>query len=156
MNFKYKGFDFSFDTNFTLGNKVYNSGFPFDMQVGHYFLGPVSNYIYDNRWQNPGDKTDVPKFVAGDNSGAETNSSRFLMNGSYLRMKSMVLGYTLPKNIMNKVSIDNLRVYVSADNLFTIAAKDYIGFDPQTRSTGMQSWAYPVPRNIMFGLNLSF
>ena len=156
MNFKYKGFDFSFDTSFTLGNKVYNSGFAFDMQVGHYFLGPVSNYVYDNRWQKPGDITDVPKFVAGDNSGAETNSSRFLMNGSYLRMKSMVLGYTLPKNLMNKVAIDNLRVYISADNLFTITAKDFIGFDPQTRSTGMQSWAYPVPRNIMFGLNLSF
>ena len=156
MNFKYKGFDFSFDTSFTLGNKVYNSGFAFDMQVGHYFLGPVSNYVYDNRWQKPGDITDVPKFVAGDNSGAETNSSRFLMNGSYLRMKSMVLGYTLPKNLMNKVAIDNLRVYISADNLFTITAKDFIGFDPQTRSTGMQSWAYPVPRNIMFDLNLSF
>ena len=156
MNFKYKGFDFSFDTSFTLGNKVYNSGFAFDMQVGHYFLGPVSNYVYDNRWQKPGDITDVPKFVAGDNSGAETNSSRFLMNGSYLRMKSMGLGYTLPKNLMNKVAIDNLRVYISADNLFTITAKDFIGFEPQTRSTGMQSWAYPVPRNIMFGLNLSF
>ena len=88
MNFKYKGFDFSFDTSFTLGNKVYNSGFAFDMQVGHYFLGPVSNYVYDNRWQKPGDITDVPKFVAGDNSGAETNSSRFLMNGSYLRIYS--------------------------------------------------------------------
>ena len=62
------------------------------------------------------------------------------MNGSYLRMKSMVLGYTLPKNLMNKVAIDNLRVYISADNLFTITAKDFIGFDPQTRSTGMQSW----------------
>lgn len=156
MNFKYKAFDFSFDMNYSLGNKVYNSGFAFDMQVGHYFLGPVSNYVYENRWQNPGDVTDVPKFVAGDASNANAISSRFLMDGSYLRMKSIVLGYTLPKQILAPATIDNLRVYVSADNLFTIRSKDFIGFDPQARANGVQSWAYPVPMNIMFGLSLGF
>ena len=156
MNFRYKDFDFSFDASYTLGNKVYNSGFAYDMQVGHYFLGPVSNYIFENRWQKPGDVTKVPKFVAQDKSGANASSSRFLMNGSYLRMKSMVLGYTIPRNLLSQIGIDRLRVYVSADNLFTITAKDYIGFDPQTRANGVQSWAYPVPTTIMFGLNLGF
>ncbi|WP_102408277.1 SusC/RagA family TonB-linked outer membrane protein [Parabacteroides bouchesdurhonensis] len=156
MNFRYKGFDFSFDASYTLGNKVYNSGFAYDMQVGHYFLGPVSNYVYENRWQKPGDVTDVPKFIAGSTSNANAYSSRFLMNGSYLRMKSVVLGYTLPQSILKPLTIDNLRVFVSADNLFTITAKDYIGFDPQTRANGSQSWAYPVPTTVMFGLNLGF
>lgn len=156
MNFKYKNFDLSFDMSYSLGNKVYNTGFAFDMQVGHYFLGPVSNYVYENRWQQPGDVTDVPKFVAGDASNANAISSRFLMNGSYLRMKSLVFGYTLPKQILAPAMIDNLRVFVSADNLFTLRASDFIGFDPQARSNGVQSWAYPVPTNVMFGLSLGF
>lgn len=156
MNFKYKNFDLSADVSYTLGNKVYNSGFSYDMQVGHYFLGPVSNYVYENRWQKPGDITNVPKFEAGNSSSAEANSTRFLMDGSYLRMKSVVLGYTLPSKLLSKAGISNLRVYASADNLFTITSSDYIGFDPQTRPTGFQSWSYPVPTNIMFGLNLGF
>ncbi|MDH6356936.1 TonB-dependent receptor [Parabacteroides sp. PF5-9] len=156
MTFRYKGFDLSWDASYTLGNKVYNSGFGYDMQVGHYYLGPVSNYIYDNRWQKPGDITDVPKFTAGSRANANAESTRFLMSGSHLRMKSIVLGYTLPKSLLRPAGIDNLRVYVSADNLFTITASDYIGFDPQTRANGVQSWAYPVPRNVMFGLNVSF
>lgn len=156
MNFKYKNFDLSADVSYTLGNKVYNSGFSYDMQVVHYFLGPVSNYVYENRWQKPGDITNVPKFEAGNSSSAEANSTRFLMDGSYLRMKSVVLGYTLPSKLLAKAGISNLRVYASADNLFTITSSDYIGFDPQTRPTGFQSWSYPVPTNIMFGLNLGF
>ena len=156
MNFKYKNFDLSADVSYTLGNKVYNSGFSYDMQVGHYFLGPVSNNVYENRWQKPGDITNVPKFEAGNSSSAEANSTRFLMDGSYLRMKSVVLGYTLPSKLVAKAGISNLRVYASADNLFTITSSDYIGFDPQTRPTGFQSWSYPVPTNIMFGLNLGF
>lgn len=156
MNFRYKGFDASFDMSYTLGNKVYNSGFPYDMQVGHYAFGPVSNYVYENRWQKPGDITDVPQFVYRSSSNANAPSSRFLMNGSYLRMKSVVIGYTLPQNILKSLTINNLRIFASADNLFTLTSKDFIGFDPQARSTGIQSWAYPVPTNIMFGLNLGF
>lgn len=156
MNFKYRAFDFSFDLSYSLGNKVYNSGFPFDMQVGHYFLGPVSNYVYENRWQKPGDITDVPKFVAGDGSNANATSSRFLMNGSYLRMKSVVVGYTLPNRFLTPARIDHLRMFVSADNLFTVRANDFIGFDPQARADGFQSWAYPVPTTVMFGVNVGF
>lgn len=156
MNFRYRNFDFSFDASYSLGNKVYNRGFSFDMQVGHYLLGPISNYVYDNRWQKPGDITQVPKFEAMSASGADTASSRFLMNGSYLRMKSIVLGYKLPKCVLRALTASNLRVYASFDNLFTITAKDYIGFDPQTHANGMQSWAYPVPKTVMFGLNLGF
>lgn len=156
MNLRYRDFDFSFDMSYSLGNKVYNSGFAFDMQVGHYLLGPVSNYVYENRWQKPGDITDVPKFVAGDGSNANAVSSRFLMNGSYLRMKTMMVGYTLPKQLVAGSGIDNLRMFVSADNLFTVRAKDFIGFDPQARSDGFQSWAYPVPTTVMFGVNVGF
>jgi hypothetical protein len=126
------------------------------MQVGHYAFGPVSNYVYENAWRQPGDVTDVPQFNYRDSSGAENTSTRFLMDGSYLRMKNLTLGYTLPKSWVSKAHIGNARVYMTADNLFTVHAADYIGFDPETRADGFQSWAYPVPRTFTFGVNVSF
>ncbi|MEG1616279.1 MAG: TonB-dependent receptor [Bacteroidales bacterium] len=152
----YKGFDLGLDFSYKVGGKVYNSGFNYDMQVGHYAYGPVSNYVYENAWRQPGDVTDVPAFVFKDRSNANQVSTRFLMDGSYLRMKNLSLGYTLPKAWVQKAHIGNARLYVNADNLFTVTASDFIGFDPETRADGFQAWAYPVPRTFTFGVNLSF
>lgn len=156
MNLKFKHFDFSFDLGYNLGNKILNSGFTYDMQVGHYFIGPVSNYVFDNRWQQPGDITDVPQFVAFDGSNANELSTRFLMNGSYARMKSMTVGYTFPHATMRSIGGSNLRLFATAENVFTIRSGDFIGFDPQTRANGLQQWAYPVPFTLIFGLSLGF
>ena len=152
----YKGFDLNLDFSYKIGGKVYNSGFNYDMQVGHYKYGPVSNYVYENAWTPENPYTDVPAFVFGDRSQANEHSSRFLMDGSYLRLKTIMLGYTLPRAIASKAKMSNVRFYVSADNLFTVAASDYIGFDPETDATGIQSWSYPVPTNVMFGVNIGF
>lgn len=152
----YKGFDLSSDFNYRAGGHVYNSGFSYDMQVGHYSFGPVSNYVYDNAWQQPGDITNVPQFVYRDKSNANQHSTRFLMNASYLRMRNITVGYSLPKEWVRKAFLSNARVFATADNLFTVTAKDFIGFDPEARETGMQQWAYPVPRTFTFGVNLSF
>ncbi len=154
MNFKYKDFDFSFDVSYSGGNKVFNRGFQYDMHVGSYSLGPVSNYVFENRWQEPGDITDVPKFTWGGNRGAAQLTSRFLMDGSYARVKNVTIGYNLPDDICSKLSINNLRVYASADNLYTFTAKNFMGFDPQARADGYVQWAYPVATTVMFGVNL--
>ncbi len=156
LNVAFKNFDFGVDFSYKVGGKVFNSGFGYDMQVGHYSFGPVTNYVYENAWQQPGDITDVPEFTFGDKSGANQYSTRFLMDGSYLRMKNLTFGYTLPKSKLEKLHISNMRVYLNADNLFTVRAADYIGFDPETRASGMQSWAYPVPTNVTLGVNVSF
>lgn len=156
MNFRYRDFDLAASMNYSAGNKVYNRGMEFDLMCGDYELGPVATYVYENRWQKPGDVTDVPRFIAGGQSEAAARSSRFLMNGSYARMKNITLGYTLPKKIAKALTIDNLRVYASVDNLFTITAKDFLGFDPQAENDYYQQWAYPVPTTYLFGVNLSF
>lgn len=156
LNVSYKGFDLGLDFSYKVGGKVYNSGFKYDMQVGDYTFGPVSNYVYENAWRQPGDVTDVPQFIYGNGSGAENHSTRFLMDASYLRMKNLSFGYTFPKSWISKLHLSNARIYMNADNLFTVRAADYIGFDPETRADGMQSWAYPVPRTFTFGVNLSF
>ena len=156
MNFRYRDFDLSASLNYSAGNKVYNRGMEFDLMCGDYELGPVATYVYENRWQKPGDVTDVPQFIAGGQAEAAARSSRFLMNAAYARMKNITLGYTLPKKIAKALTIDNLRVYASVDNLFTITAKDFIGFDPQAEDDYYQQWTYPVPTTYLFGVNLSF
>ncbi|GHT28841.1 SusC/RagA family TonB-linked outer membrane protein [Bacteroidia bacterium] len=155
-SFTFKGFDLSIDGSFSLGNKVFNRGLQYDLMVGDYELGPVANYVYDNRWQYPGQITNVPKFIAGGNNDVAKLSTRFLMDASYFRMKAINLGYTFPKSIAKALTVDNLRVYASVDNLFVITASDFIGFDPRAAEDGYQQWTYPIPTTVMFGVNVSF
>ena len=71
-------------------------------------------------------------------------------------MKNITLGYTLPKSIMKALGAENMRIFASVDNLFTVTAKDFIGFDPQTFDDSYQMWTYPLPTTYMFGLSLNF
>jgi hypothetical protein len=123
---------------------------------GHYELGPVAEYVYNNRWKNPGDETQVPKFVAGGNTDLGTASTRFLMNASCFRMKAINVGYTLPRAVARRLTVDNLRIFGTVDNLFTLTASDFIGFDPQATADGFQQWTYPIPTSVIFGVNVSF
>lgn len=156
MNFRYRDFDLAISANYSGGNQVYNRGMEFDLMCGDYELGPVATYVYENRWQNPGDITDVPQFIAGGQGAASARSTRFLMDGSYLRMKNITLGYSLPKTVTKLLTVDNLRVYASVDNLFTITAKDFMGFDPQTMDDYYQMWTYPLPTSFLFGVTVGF
>ena len=152
----FKGFDLSFDGSFSLGGKVYNRGLGFDLMCGDYELGPVAEYVYKNRWQKPGDVTQVPKFIAGGNSDVAKYSSRFLLNSSHFRMKAINIGYTLPRPIVRMLTLDNVRIFSTIDNLFTLTTSDFIGFDPQSTSDGFQMWTYPIPSSVIFGVNVSF
>ena len=151
------GFDFSFQMNYSLGGKIYGDHLSYDEQTGASGLTNTTRYVYENRWQKPGDNALVPKFTYGDRSNANRASSRFLMKGDYLKLRNITLGYTLPKNFVNRIRLSNARVYVSADNIYTFVAKDYRGFDPSgIGPNGVQWWNYPPSRNVVFGLNLSF
>ncbi len=153
---KYKGFDFNANFSYSCGNKIYASGLKYDLQVGDSKLSNVTYKVYENAWTETNRNTDTPKFVYADSSGASKNSTRFLLNGSYLRLKSVTVGYSIPKSLTTKYSINNIRFYASADNLFTIHASDFIGFDPEAGVSGTQAWQYPVSRTFTFGLNVSF
>jgi TonB-linked SusC/RagA family outer membrane protein len=156
MSFAYKAFDLSFDLNYSGGNKVFNRGFQYDMHCGSYKLGPVSSYVYENRWRQAGDQADVPKFTWGGNTGAAQLSSRYLMDASYARIKNVTLGYNLPDRLCAKLKMDNLRIFASVDNLYTFTAKEFIGFDPQAKADGYVQWAYPVASTALLGFNVGF
>ena len=151
----WKDIDFSFQLNYQFGRKVYGSHLRYDEQIGGSYGENFTEYVYKNRWQKPGDVTDVPQLVAFGESGK--HSSRYLMNGNFVKLRNITLGYTLPTELTSKAYISRLRVYVQADNLLTWAASNYRGFDPSSvGADGVQWWNFPQSRNIVFGANVSF
>ena len=154
---EWKGFDFAFQLNYSVGGKIYGNNLRYDEQIGGTWYGTYTQYIYDNRWQNPGDNAKVPRLRAFQTGYENSASSRFLMNGDYLKIRSMTLGYTLPKDLLKKAYINNARVFVNAENLYTFTDSNYRGFDPSgITADGIQWWNFPIARSIVFGVTLGF
>jgi hypothetical protein len=110
-----------------------------------------------NRWTPTNENTDVPSFL-GSTKSENLQSTRWLENGSYVRVKNISLGYTLPGSIFNR-KIQSARIYVSGTNLITFTK--YSGFDPEA-SSGVDSYAgvdlatYPSQKAVTIGLNINF
>jgi len=116
----------------------------------------TSKYVYDNRWQQPGDITNVPKYVYG-NSLSSNQTSRWLHDGSYVRLKRVELAYTFSNKILQNSFIDRLRIHVSGDNLWTYIKDDTLMIDPEMAGiTGSASFNNPISKTIYFGLNVTF
>lgn len=109
-----------------------------------------------NRWNGEGTSEDYPRLVKGDPNNNFSNPSEFyLENGNYFRFKTIQLGYTLPKSLLTKIKIEKIRIYITAENLFTITK--YSGYDPEIGGGTMSidRGYYPQARSFMFGLNLT-
>ena len=118
--------------------------------------GNTSKYVYDHRWQKPGDVTDVPKYVFR-NRRSVSQSSRWLHDGSFIRLKKVELAYTFPKNILGKTFIRTFRVYVGGDNLWTYVKDKTLLNDPEIGGlSGNASFNAPPSKTFYFGLNMSF
>jgi hypothetical protein len=159
-NFSYKGIELSVMLQGVQGNKIYNGG-------GQYMSSSASNG-YDNQtvdqlnaWKNPGDKTSVPELRLFAANGTNP-SSRYLSDGSYLRVKTVTLGYTLPSTIVERYKLTRVRIYVTAQNLFTITK--YKGWDPEVNADfqasninqGVDFYSVPQSKTITGGINLGF
>ncbi|WP_439881785.1 SusC/RagA family TonB-linked outer membrane protein [Pontibacter sp. MBLB2868] len=162
--FSYKGFDLSILLQFVYGNEIYNNAGRFQSANMDYLDNQTADQL--NRWQQPGDITDVPEARFLDGNGTAT-SSRWIYDGSYLRGKNITLGYNLPKNIASKAFMSSVRVYVTAQNFFTIT--DYPGWDPEvntqgvgpsaTRSNvgaGTDFYTAPQAKTLAVGVNFGF
>jgi TonB-linked SusC/RagA family outer membrane protein len=153
---KWKGIDFSIQLNYSIGGKMYGNSLRYDEQTGASFFQNYTQYVYENHWRKPGDITDVPR-ITTTSTNADKASSRFLMDADYLKIRSLSVGYTLPKTLTEKVFVRNCRVFANLENLYTLSASNYRGFDPSgVGAGGVQWWNYPQPRTIMFGVNLGF
>lgn len=153
----YKGFDLNTFFQFSYGNDVFNGSRMYleSLQGGDNQLEAVNR-----RWQNPGDITDIPRATNDPVAAAQNRraSSRFIEDGSYLRLKNLTLGYTFQGEWKY---IENLRLYFSSQNLLTFT--NYSGLDPEVNYRGNDNavigtdfFTYPQARSFVLGLNLTF
>ncbi len=98
---------------------------------------------------NPDSK--IPALTRSDANNEKRVSTYFVENGSYLKLRNLQVGYTLPSKLTERIRMQKLRFYLSAQNLLTIKSKDFTGVDPENPNFG-----YPIPTNVTFGLNVSF
>lgn len=150
------GFDLTLQMNYSLGAKIYGNNLRYDEQTGSSFYENTTNYVYENRWKKAGDIALVPRITSA-NTYADKHSSRFLMCGDYLKIRSLSLGYTLPQSVLKDTFINKVRLFMDAENLYTFTAKNYRGFDPAgIDANGVQWWNYPIARSFMFGVTVGF
>ncbi|NEU10339.1 TonB-dependent receptor [Flavihumibacter sp. R14] len=156
--FSYKSFDLDVQTQFVSGNDLYNIAGFFQSVNGDYFDNQTVDQL--TRWRNPGDVTRVPQARLYEGNGA-LKSSRWVQDGSYLRVKHVVLGYNLPKSFVSRAKMQNARIYLAAQNLFTFT--NYTGYDPEVNATytgnvnlGHDFYTPPQARTITFGINMGF
>lgn len=159
-NFSYKGFDLSVFFNGVFGNDINIHG------MGQYSIANMrfeDNQTADqmNRWRQPGDVTDVPQVRYYFGNGWQ-RSSRYVVDGSFIRLRTVNLGYTVPKKWLAPIKLTSARVYVSGQNLLTFT--DYPLWDPEVNadsfdsniSKGNDFYTPPQPRTILVGVNIGF
>ncbi|MBC8988281.1 TonB-dependent receptor [Pedobacter sp. N36a] len=173
--FKYKQFDLTVFFNGNYGNKIFNQlkRTNEDLQSGFGLLQSVNNYARLALTDPTGSATDVnnvfvtnpdtqvPRISTSTLNNNNRVSTRYIEDGSYLRLKNLVLGYSLPNKMTQKIKIGYLRVYGNITNLFTIT--DYTGYDPEVgsrfqsaQSAGVDNGRYPSSRTYTFGIYAGF
>lgn len=162
--FEYKNWTFSFFFQGVQGNDIFNAA---RIETEGMYLPVNQLATVLDRWKKPGDITDVPRSSADGDDHNSLLSSRYVEDGSYLRLKSTTLGYDLPASICKKLHTQKLHLYVTGENLLTFTS--YSGFDPEVSIYGRSSdnalkniapgvdyGVYPQSRTFLFGINVTF
>lgn len=151
LNLDYKNFDLMVFTQGAAGNKIFQGLRRLDVGDANYQTIALS------RWTGEGTSNDYPRLTNNDTNGNFGKMSDFhLQKGDYLRLKLVQLGYSLPSDVVSKIGASKLRMYVTAENLFTLTK--YTGYDPEIGGGvfGIDKGIYPQARTFMLGVNLQF
>jgi TonB-linked SusC/RagA family outer membrane protein len=147
FNSSYKAFDLKIFGQGVWGNKIYQAYRRLDLPNANYPIAAL------NAWTPSNPSTTYPRLTDNDpNNNFKYPSNFYLQNGAYFRIKTLQIGYTIPKSVLQKVDINRLRIYVSSNNLATVTG--YKGYDPEI-SGGIDRGIYPQARTFMFGLDLT-
>lgn len=149
--FSYKGFDLSIYLQGVAGNDIFNA-----TSISNESMSSARNQTASvrYRWTGYGTSTVVPRAVYGDPNQNSRISDRFVEDGSYLRLKNITLSYTFPIRWLEKIHVDNARIYLSCENVATLTK--YSGFDPEVGINGIDGNRYPISRTLSLGLNFNF
>lgn len=151
----WKGLDFSIQTSFQLGGRVYDNGYATFMSSGGngYYVGQNFHKDLLNAWSEENPTSDIPRVDAEDEYATEL-STRFLTSSDYFSIDNITLGYTLPKSWLKALGIEGIRLYGSAENVALFSARK--GMDPRLSLTSVSSSWYTVRRTISGGIKITF
>ena len=147
----YKGFELGIYLQGVAGNKIFNAN-----NIDLTGMAAAYNQTTDvlKRWTGEGTSNSMPRAVFGDPNQNNRISDRFVENGSYLRLKTISLGYNFPKAWLKPLTIENVRLTLSCENVATITS--YSGFDPEVAINGIDLSRYPISRTFNIGVNFNF
>lgn len=157
----YKGFELSFTFQGVSGNKIELWGDSWMASNGSWFDNQLTSQL--RSWTKPGDITDIPEARLGSSNGNQWRNSRYLSDGSYMKLRFVALSYTLPEKVTGKLNLSGMRVILQGQNLITFTR--YIGWDPEVRSdydhsvsdikAGIDFYSPPQPRSIILTISIS-
>lgn len=147
--FRYKNFDLSVLCTYSVGGKVLDGVYN-TLMYGNY-IGQAKSAHLERAWKQPGDITDVPRIEIGKSYIITDNN---LINASYLAIKNITLGYTLPAKVLKSLGLESLRLTATGDNL--VLFNHLRGMDPQYNFTGGTNFGYVPVRTISFGIDVTF
>lgn len=156
----YKNFNLNVLLTYSIGNDIYNS--LEQMRAGNGFSPNPRPYVYENTWRKQGDQTDVPVNWMVKPVGNDRNSSRWVEDGSYLRIKTVTLGYNFNDELLRKLKVESLKIVLTGQNIWTFT--NYLGYDPEvvttssenSRQFGIDNARMPIPTTYMLSLNVGF
>jgi hypothetical protein len=151
--FKYKGLQLDIVCTYQIGGQMYDTNYAVLMHTGNNYGSAYSTDIL-NRWQKPGDITDVPRLDVNRNTQSSAASDRWLKGSDYLSLRQINLSYKMPKEFISKLEIDNASVYINGENLLLFTKCQ--GMDPTQTFNGTTQNRYIPSRVITLGLNLNF
>lgn len=157
-SFRFKNFQLDILATYMYGNDIYAAWKPNGMARVGYRFAQLEEYVV-NRWTGPGTTNIYPRAIASETFNTR-NSTRFLEDGSFIRLRAVTLSYQFPKLVLGKLNLDGLRVYAQADNLFLFTK--YSGWDPEVNSNldpryfGVDLFNNPQPRTYSVGVNINF
>lgn len=150
----YRNFDLSFLFSFSYGGKFYATPIYFYHDDGMTWHSNVTKYQYENRWTEPGDDASEPRYVASNPQETNFASSRRIVSGDFLRLKSLSLGYTLPQSLTSRVGLESLRLYMTGYNLWTWSEVGYM--DPEVSARREYYSELPPLKSLTFGVEVNF
>ncbi len=149
---EWKGFDFNMILQGTSGNDIFDGTRRIDLPSIN-----LPGYMLD-RWTGPGSSNRIPRLTLSDDNGNWQSSDLYVKDGSFLRLKNIQFGYSLPASIVKRAYLGAVRIYVSAENLLTFTSYD--GFEPEISSggtsLGVDRGVYPQARTVSIGANITF
>lgn len=150
----YKNISLSFQFNYVYGNHIYRYWSGYFVSDG---ANPLVNQTTEalDRWQKPGDVTNTPKYVYDNTSRSNNRSTRYMFDGTYLRLRNISLSYSVPSRYLKRHKVNSLGVYLRATNLLTWAKDKRITFDPDV-SDGTTDMNLPNMKSLIMGINLEF